>query len=99
MRAAYKEKYYNPNFGSMLGSVCSFGISAACGANMSERTVPEKVWYESREKDFEYTFSCETSHGMKFGSVTGDGSYSNVRYSNNNKTVTFTMKSTGSKNP
>ena len=99
MREAYTEEYYDPTVGSMAGSIFSFGIAAACGANMSTRTIPEEVWYESKEKDFEFTFGCESVLGVRFGSVTGNGSLKNESTSNNNKTVTLTLESDGPEKP
>ena len=73
----YWEEYYDPSVGSMVGSIFSFGISAACGANMSKRWVPAEHHYLSHVRRFTHTFSCmpgQESYGVNMGAVTGDGS-------------------------
>lgn len=73
----YWEEYYDPSVGSMMGSIFSFGISAACGANMSKRWVPAEHRYLSSVRRFTHTFVCvpgQESYGVNMGVVTGDGS-------------------------
>lgn len=72
-QAGYTQEYYDPSFGSIMGSVFSLGIAAACGVNYSSRWIPERFHYEERVKEVDFTFPQE---GDAFGTsiaVCGNG--------------------------
>ena len=68
-----KEEFYDPSFGSIVGSIFSLGISAACGANNSTRTIAAWTEYVPTEMLVSHTFNvsdCKSMTSQKFGNCT-----------------------------
>ena len=66
---------------------------------MSRRWISEVVHYSNREKSFHHSFNVAgESFGVSLGSVYGDGYIKDLRYIDN-KTISFTLVSTGPNTP
>ena len=96
----YYETYYDPNFGSICGSIFSLGISAACGANNSKRWIAPVDHYSAKEKAFDFTFAgAGQTYGIEVDSPTGSGSIKPGSVQITGSRVCFTLRSHGPSRP